>query len=365
MPLTEFGTNDPQTVKVWANDLFKSALESTFISRFMGTGDDNIIKRQTDLEKGSGDDVRVSFLDMLTGAGVDGDDELKDREEEMTFFRQAVGINQKRHATGFRRMTQQRTLHGLRSAARDVLGKWYARKYDQYMFSYLAGFPHTNVSSELSTTAASSFAGNALLEPDDDHAINHSGSTIYTDLTTDGTATFIVDHLEEAVVRAKTADPIMEPATFDGREMFVAVLHPYSIHNLRVNSTTTQWREVMSRAGVRGSDNAIFRDAVGEWNGVLVLESNNVPIDTANNDVYNMLLGKSAGMLAFGNAYSKLDQGFDTSSTKGGLFSWFENTDDFGNRKAVAAGSIFGIQKRHFNSVTHGVVTMVTNDSAP
>lgn len=361
MTVTEFGTNDPLTRKVWAKRLYHGALERTFMKSLMGTSEDAILQRVVDLERTQGDVVHYSFLADLSGAGVDGDTDLDGNEEAMVFHRASVGIDQKRNGVRFKRMSMQRHVNDLRRSGRIALEKWYARIYDRFVFSYLAGFANENVSSQLSSTAESSFAGNALLSPNAANFVNHATETLHGKAT-DGAEDSSIDHITEAVTMAMTADPIVEPGMFGGVEAYVYICHPYALHNLRIETGATKWSQIVAQARERSKEHPIFQRAVGMWGNAIIMESNNIPHNSTTDVTHNVLLGRGAGVIAFGNAYSRLDQ---KRVPGGSTFSWFEELKDYGNTKSIGVGSIFGIQKNQFNSVDFGVIKVAADDAPP
>ena len=75
----------------------------------------------------------------MTGAGVTGDNRMRDNEEALVYYQDTVNIDQLRNAHAFRRMSQQRTLHDMRMDAKANLADWFSGKIDDYMFRCLCG----------------------------------------------------------------------------------------------------------------------------------------------------------------------------------------------------------------------------------
>lgn len=351
---TQFGTNDPQTVKLWSKLTFYEAIFMTYMGRFMGTSNRSILQRVPDLERNAGDTIKYDLLVQLAGYGVDGDSELSGNEEELTYHQAEVYIDQKRHGEKCRRMSQQRTVHNLRNDARLMLADWFARIYDEFWFAYMAGFGGVDSAGNPTALAnALPFAGNALLTSDsstEQRLIDQTG------------ATMSIKFIDYALELAKTASPLIRPAMVGGEPKFVLILHPYSVTELRTSASSGEWLDIQKNAGVRGGRNPIYTGALGEYNGVIIHESTRVPYDANNGYAYNLFLGAQAGVFAYGNAYSRLDQ--EGPMGRGNMFSWFEETGDHGNKKAVSAGSIFGMQKNRFNGTDHGVIQIRTADAA-
>jgi N4-gp56 family major capsid protein len=147
----------------------------------------------------------------------------------------------------------------------------------------------------------------------------------------------------------------------EGQDMYVVVLHPYSVTDLRLdiaNSAYIDWPTIQMYANKRGLNNPIFTGALGVYNGVILFENTRLlQADGASaNTVYrNLFLGAQAGVFAMGNAYDSIEQ---SRVGKDNLMSWYEETDDYGNEKGISAGSIFGMNKSVFNSHDYGLIVI-------
>jgi len=349
MALTEFGTNDSQTVKIWSTLTMREALKNALFKKFLGTSKRSIIQRLTELEKSAGDNVKYDLLMQMTGAGVSGNTKLRDAEEALVYYQDTVTIDQLRNGHAFQRMTQQRTLHDLRKDAQENLSDWWAAKLDQYMMDYLCG-------------NTSRTHGQTAVVPDADHYIvcgdvTNTG-TIATDEASLGTNDQIdlmdLDYAKEA---AKTITPMIRPTIIEGDEYYVAVLHEYSLTDIRVvanSSATIKWNEIQQYANVRGLKNPIFSGANGVYNGVIIFSSsrNYNPTGSVRR---NLFLGAQAGVFAVGNAYDKMDQ---KKLGNDNMMSWYEESDDYGNEKGIAAGMVFGMKTCRFNSKNYGAMVM-------
>ena len=137
--ITAFGTNDSQTVKIWSTLTMREALKQTLFHKFLGKDKKAIIQRITYLERQAGDNIKYDLLMQMGATGVTGDNRMRGNEEALTYYQDNVTINQLRNAHAFRRMSQQRTIHDLRSDAKANLADWFSDKYDTYMFNCLCG----------------------------------------------------------------------------------------------------------------------------------------------------------------------------------------------------------------------------------
>ena len=111
---------------------------------------------------------------------------------------------------------------------------------------------------------------------------------------------------------------------------------------------------------MRSSKNPIYTGALGEYNGVILRESEFIP-SSGTNLRHNVLLGQGAGSIAFGNAWAKDGRG----AGGGTFFNWREETEDYGNEQGIAGISALGIKGSVFNSEAFGRIAVVSTDAAP
>lgn len=354
MAATEFGTNDPQAVKRWNAELARETIGKTYFKRFLGTGSDSVIVMKTDLEEGAGDEIKYDLRVQNRNPGVQGDTRLKGYESTLTFYQDSVKIDQLREGHSFRRMSQQRTLHDLRKEGRASLADWFARNYDALMFAYLAGTAGDDTENVSNILGSGGFAGNALATPDADHLLDYTGGSA---------AAMSLAMIDRLVARAATLNPRIRPAMVDGEPKFVLVLHPNSVYQLKIalSASAISWSTIQANAGVRGTNNPLYTGALGEYNGVILHQSEYIPRVSATGVTHNLFLGAQAGVFAMGNAYDKMDRG---RMGGGSFFKYFEERDDHDNEKAVSGASIFGIKKCRFNSADFGVIRLSTTDTA-
>jgi len=355
MALTEFGVNDSQAVKLFSKMTFREAIRDTLFSKFMGKTKRHIITRYTDMEKTAGDTVKYDLLEQTSGAGVTGNNWMKGNEAALTYHQDSVEIDQLRQAHQFDRMSQQRTIHNMRVDARENLSDWWRNTLDNYMFRSLCG----------DTTF--DFAGNTGVAPDTAHYIicgdvTHTG-TIATDESSLGNNDQIdLMDLDYAKEKARTISPMIRPTIINGEEYYVAVLHDYSLTDLRVatnSSATIKWNEIQQYANVRGLKNPIFSGANGVYNKIIIYDSNRI-YSPVTNVRRNLFLGAQAGAFAIGNAYDNIGQ-----KKFGNLpMSWVEDLDDYHDKKGIAAGMIFGIKATQYNSKNYGAMVMTAYAAA-
>ena len=349
MAITAFGTNDAQTVKIWSQLTFREALKSTMFSKFLGSGSRAIIQRLTELENSAGDQIKFDLLMQMGNDGIKGDNRMRGNEEALTYYQDDVIIDQLRNAHAFRRMSQQRTIHDLRMDAKANLADWFADKFDTYMFNCLCG----------NTTHT---FGQTVLTPDQYHYVMSGDVAQGTVLATQEASLGSNDQIQLADLdfakeKAKTLSPMIRPVMIDGQEMYVVVMHPYSVTDIRLdvaNSAYTSWPDIQMYANKRGLKNPIFDGSLGVYNGMILYENTRIfePVSNVRRSVF---LGAQAGVFAVGNAYSKLQQ---NRIGKDNLMSWYEDSDDYGNENGIAVGCIFGMNKTTFNSKDYATIVI-------
>jgi len=354
MSATEIAWGDAQAVERWSSKLARETVGKCYFKKFLGKSEDSIIQLHTDLSNAAGDVVKYDVLMQNRGDGTQGDTTLEGNEEALEMYQDSVNIDQLRHAHNFRRMTQKRTIHNLRTLGKTSLSNWFAWKFDTLMFAYLAGVAGDGAESASGTLGSGGFAGNALQVSDATHHHDQTGGVM------------TLQYLDDCVTLAKTIDPLIRPIKINGESKYVAVLHPYSVRSLKLETGEKSWNMIHQRVAENGSKNPIYTGALGEHNGVVIHECEFIP--TANaagawsgaaaNDKANLFLGAQAGCFAMGN-------GGGAGSGDGGYFSWEEQAKDYKNNKGLAAGSIFGMKKTRFNSLDFGVLRLTTTDAAP
>lgn len=339
----DFGTDAAQTVKLWGKDLLKQALgQALFFKKFLGTNENAVIYWAKDLEKNKGDNIKYDLLLELEGDGVTGSNELEGNEENLDYQQDNISIDQLRHATGRTTMSEQRTVHKLRSDSKWALGRWFARIFESYMFRYLCGDITIN-------------HGQQGVIYDSNHVVYSGDAT--SEATIGNNDQFTLEDIDYCIEKAKTEDKRMIPIMIDGKIHYIMVLHPFSVTDMKLNvggSTSVEWQEIQREANVRGKNNPIFSGALGVYNDTIIFESPDIfsPLTSVRR---NLFLTARAGCFALGNAYDDMDQ---KKYGKNNFINWHEYTRDAGDKKFVKAGSVFGIKKTIFESEDYGVITV-------
>ena len=211
MSATEFALNAPLAVQRWSTSLGIEAAKKQYFAKFMGTGDDALVKIHKDLAKQAGEKITVGLRMKLSGDGVEGDNTIEgtSAEEALDFFNDALFIDQRRKGTKSKgKMSEQRVPYNLRKQGRDALSTWWAEDYDEQIMMYLAGARGIDTSFHVGLNW-SGRANNSLQAPDASHIIYGGDATGKSDLAAGDTMALSL--MERLVAKAETLDPMMLP----------------------------------------------------------------------------------------------------------------------------------------------------------
>lgn len=363
MATTVVAFGDPKAVKKWsANLAVDTRKKSYFENRFIGTDDNSVIQRKTELDSDAGDRIVFDLCIQMRKKPTYGDARLEGKEESLKFYQDEVCIDQVRHAaSGGGKMTRKRTVHDLRTIARGRLGDYFARFTDEIFFMYLSGARGIN-QDFIEGTDYQGFASNPIQAPDSEHILFGGVATSKASMTPADTMTRVM--IERALNKAEmmqarnpeTAN--MVPVSIESSEAYVVLMSPDQEYDLRV-SDEKGWLEIQKAAtGAEGKNNPIFKGGLGMIGGAVLhkhrnaIRFNDYGAGSNVSAARALLLARQAGVVAYG--------------TTGGLrYSWKEETKDYENEPTVASGFIGGVKKTRFAGKDFGVIALDTAAKDP
>lgn len=303
---------DTSIPEVWAKLVLRDMKRRGFWGRFIGAeASGAAIIQKSDLLNNPGDTVHIQITGALTGAGVTDEAVLAGNEEGLATTEMVTIPTYYRHGVLSKRRAQKKSMLDLRSEARLRLAEWGEQKLDGLRFSQFV------------------LTQGAKLHPQDsdNYAANTDGVNGH-DLTTLVAAdTLTVAELQRASLALYNQNA--KPLRMDGDDIFVAVVHPNTLYDLKREA---EYRDWVREAHVRGADNPFFRGATAMIDGVLIFTHSSVP--TVNSTSGTPV--KSAKNLIFGS--EAFIEGLDENP------SWDEETKDYGAEFGVAYG--FAIEPR-------------------
>jgi N4-gp56 family major capsid protein len=354
---------DPKAQKKWSGSLFIDTVKKSYFDRkFVGTSDNSVIQRLTDLEQDAGDTITFDLCVQLRNKPTTGDNRLQGKEENLRFFSDEVYIDQLRHGVSAGgKMSRKRTVHNMRMIARDKLSDYWAKYVDELRFIYLSGARGINED----FTEDSSYvghAGNAIDAPDSGHILYGGDASAKNDLdSSDKMARSVIERAQTKARMMRAQDPStanMVPVNINGEPHYVCLMNPFQEYDLR-NGDTGGWLDMQkAAASAEGRKNPIFMGGLGMLNNT-VLHSHESAIRFSDYGAGSnvaagraLFMGRQAGVTAYG-------------STGGLRFQWEEEMKDYGNEPTVASGTILGIKKTRFNSKDFGVLSIDTAAADP
>lgn len=363
MGTTVIAFGDPKAQKKWsANLAVDTRKKSYFENRFIGTDDNNIIQRKTELETDAGDRISFDLCVQMRAKPTYGDARLEGKEESLKFYTDEVIIDQVRHAASAGgKMSRKRTAHDMRMVAKNRLGDYFARLVDELFFMYLSGARGVN-EDFIEGLDYTGFAGNAFQAPDAEHLLFGGDATSKATLDATDTMTRVV--IERAMNKAEMMQARnprvanMVPVSNGSDDQYVCLMSPYQEYSLR-NAEGGGWLEIQkAAAAAEGRKNPIFMGGLGMINNVVLHKHRNAVRFSDYGSGSNVLaaralfMGRQAAVVAYGTA--------------GGLrYTWEEETKDYNNEPTVASGFIGGIKKTRFNDADFGVIAIDTAAKDP
>ena len=339
-------------VKRWAATWYYEYVRDMQLSELIGDSENDPIQVKTELTKQSGAQISLSLVGRLTGAGVTGDNTLKNNEEELDDYAHVITIDQLRNAVSRGNHEQQKTHIDILRAGRVVLKLW-AMAADRDDILAAMQSPVTDGSTAYGSAtedqkdtwvAAQNPAsgnhrvvfGNALA--------NYSTGDHSASLLTITSAMTLSRSLIRLIKRAaKRADPHIRPiATSDG-ERFILLAQSYAFRDLETEMATE-----LASAHYRGDKNPLFKGGDLKVGNVIIKEVEEIPvISGVGNGGIDVapcfLLGAQAVGIAVGQRPTPIS-----------------DTDDYGNLRGAGVKMTRGIDKLMFQSdgtVQHGMLT--------
>ena len=241
MALTNFSALTPEQKLVWGRDVWKEARDMAFISKFIGTGENSVIQRITELTRTEkGEQVIMHLLADLVDDGVIGDNEREGNEEEMMTYTDTISIDLISHGVRQKgKLADQKTVVKFREHARDRLSYWLANRMDQLAFLTLSGvsYAYNNDGSARASGAFSqlAFAPDPIADlptANRHYRVDATSGVVAGDTSAVAAADVITyDHIVDIVTQAKTN--YVKPLMAGGKEYYVAFIRPEGLAQLK------------------------------------------------------------------------------------------------------------------------------------
>lgn len=359
--IVKFG--DPIAQKRWSGTLAVAMQRKSYFERkFIGTDENALIQRKTELDSDAGDRVSFDLSVQLRGKPTRGDDRLKGNSENLKFYSDEVIVDQiRKSVSAGGKMSRKRTAHDLREVGRNRLAEYWSQYMDEIFFIYLSGARGINADF-IEGPDWTGHGGNPIQPPDAGHILYGGAATSKATMTvTDVMTRGLIERATVATKMMRALDPTqanMMPLTVDGEARYICLMSTFQEHDLRT-SDTAGWLDIQKAlATAEGRDSPFCKGGLGMINNT-VLHSHESVIRFSDYGAGGNLaaaralfLGRQAGVVAYG-------------TPRGMRFEWKEEMDDFGNEPVVASGTILGVKKTRFNGKDFGVIALDTAAKNP
>jgi N4-gp56 family major capsid protein len=355
------------------------------------TSADYPIVRVTDLSKSAGERVSVDMYNIVGGKPTMGDRKLAGRMADLTFSSMDIYINQVRHGVDpGGRMTQQRTLHNLRTIGMANLTGWWNRLQDQLVLTHAAGARGFQTGSDwvVPLESDSEFADicvNTVLPPSPNRRFFANNATSASNI--DSADIFKLSDIDR--IRANIDDmpfppqPIRLPGdpAVDDEPLYALYVSSRVWNQIQTNTDSQNWRTFLANAYERGkfTTHPLFSGTTGMWNGIVIkkmrravrfptgstvreIQADGVTISnvTTNVDVDRSILFGAQGLAL---VYGK-NQASDY------YMNWNEEPSDHGNTVEISLAAMMGMAKLKFTDydgtpTDHGIITIDSYAPAP
>lgn len=339
-------------VQQWEDKFFSEYFHDGGFKPLMGTNENAVIQVKEDLTKKAGDSITIALVNRLNNAAVTGVSTLEGFEEDMASRSMRIYVDKRRNAVRIAEMSEQKSAIPLRNAARATLLDWAIEDTRDLIVEALGSLNGTKFIDRTSTIADAWLVDNA------DRVVFGAAAAGFTDLSADlalldTTADlFNATALDAMVLKAKTCNPKIRPMRDpgNGKRYYIAFANPFAFKNLRDSIDT----EVLAATSVQAEASKLFEGGDIMWNGVIVKETDNIPIyenlgasgTTEVTPVY--LCGAQALAVAYAKRWRTVTEEFD-----------------YGDKHGVAVEGIYGVRKIIFGTGSgdtddlhdHGVVT--------
>lgn len=275
MSLTNFAALTPVQKLVWSRDTWKAARDAMFSKRFLGTGQNAMIQRITELTRTEkGEQVLMQLVADLVGDGVIGDNEREGNEEALQSYSQLLNIDQITHSVRNKgKLADQKTVINFRETGKDKLSYWLANRVDQLVFLTLSGISYA-FQNNGAPRVDSRFPGLAFAAdvkpPTAKRSLMWDGTSLQVSATGSITSGYVPKYTMIVDLVAYAKEHYVKPLMADGKEYFVILVQPGTLAALKKDPDYQ--RAVVAVATKSGLDSPWFTGATVTIDGAVIHE---------------------------------------------------------------------------------------------
>lgn len=349
MGATNFAAMVPRQKIVWSRDLWEAARDKMFTKRFLGTDENSMIQRITELTKDEkGERALFQLVADLVEDGVIGDNQREGMEEAMQAFWQEITIDLLSHQVKNKgKLSEQKTVIRFRETARNRLAYWLANRIDQLVFLTLSGVSYAYKCDGAARPARSplrnlAFAADNTPLTSKRHLM-WDGSSLRPSDTTQIDSSFVVSYKMIVDLIAYAKDQYVRGLDEGGKEYYGLLLKPGSLAQLKKDP---DYQRAVTNALPRGMTNPFFTGGIVTVDGA-VLHEHRLVYNTkgaASGSKWGAggLVDGTRTLLCGAQALAMLDLGPP---------SWDEENFDYKTKQGISIDKMFGLKKPEFYSI--------------
>lgn len=354
MSLTNFAALTSQQKLVWSRDVWQAARDQAFITKFTGTGENNVIQRVTELTKTEkGEQVIMHLVADLVEDGVIGDNEREGLEEAMQSYSQVINIDLLTHSVRNKgKLSDQKTVINFREMGKSRLAYWLANRMDQLAFLTMSGISYAYKNNGESRTGSPfpnlSFASD-VSAPSSKRHLMWDGSALATSVTANIASTYVPSYkmIVDAVAYAK--ENYIKGVMSGGKEYYVMFVQPGTLAALKKDADYQ--RAVVGVATKAGTESPWFTGATVTIDGVVIHE---------HRLVYSTKGAASGSKWGAGSAVNGTRSLLCGSQALGmadlGAPEWTEKLFQYDSQQGINIDKMLGLLKPKFHSIYNGSV---------
>lgn len=354
MALTNFAGLTSQQKIVWSREVWQAARDQMFIKRFMGSGQNSVIQRITELTKTEkGEQVIMHLVADLVDDGVIGDNEREGNEEAMQSYAQLVNIDLITHSVRNKgKLSDQKSVINFREMGRDRLAYWLANRCDQLAFLTLSGIAYT-LQNNGAARSASPFPNLAFAAdvsaPSSKRSLMWDGSALAVSATGSITSSYLPNYKMIVDLCAYAKENYVKPLMSGGKEYYVLFVAPGTLAALKKDADYQ--RAVVGVATKGGTDSPWFTGATVTVDGAVIHEHRLVYTTK------NATSGSKWGGSGLVNGTRSLLCGAQALGMADiGTPEWNEKEFQYGSQQGINIDKMFGLVKPKFYSIYNSSV---------
>lgn len=352
--LTNFAALTPQQKLVWSRDVWKSARDGMFIKKFIGSDENSVIQRITELTKTEkGEQVIMHLVADLVEDGVIGDNEREGNEEAMQSYSQVLNIDLITHSVRNKgKLAEQKTVIKFREMGRDRLAYWLANRVDQLAFLTMSGvsyaFQNNGAPRVNSPFPQLAFASD-VSAPSSKRHLMWDGTSLAVSNTASIASTFVPSYKMIVDLVAYAKEQYIKPLMSGGKEYYVMFVQPGTLAALKKDADYQ--RAVVGVATKAGEQSPWFTGATVTIDGVVLHE---------HRLVYNTKGAASGSKWGSGGLVNGTRSLLCGAQALGmadiGTPEWTEKMFQYDSQQGINIDKMFGLLKPKFYSTYSGSV---------